>query len=392
MTVIDHPHPASTVAHSENSTLFVALELSRKSWLVATSAPGESKISKRTVAAGDGPGLLTLLAELRERTEKRIGRQVHVVTIQEAGLDGFWLHRLLEANGIESHVVDPASIAVDRRKRRRKTDAIDVEALLRTLMAWVRGERRVCSMVRPPSPEDEDRRRLSREREALVKERIQHTNRIKGLLSAQGIADFEPLRPADRARFDELMTGDGKPLPLRLKEEIRRHFERLNAVVTHIEAVEAERDALLKAAKSAAMSSETPSAAVATLQQLRGIGPEFASVLWFEALFRNFRNRREVASYGGLAPSPWQSGGIDRDQGIGKAGNPRLRKTMIQLAWLWIRHQPGSAISRWFAERVGTARGRVRRIAIVAVARKLLVALWRFATQGVVPEGAVMKA
>jgi transposase len=392
MTAIDFPRPASTAARSEDTTLFVALELSRKSWLVATSAPGESKISKRTMTAGDGAGLLVLLAELRDRSEKRIGRQVCVVSIQEAGLDGFWLHRLLEANGIESQVVDPASIAVDRRKRRRKTDAIDVEALLRTLMSWARGERRVCSMVRAPSPQAEDRRRLSREREALVKERIQHTNRIKGLLSAQGIADFEPLRPADRARFDALTTGDGQPLPPRLKDEIRRHFERLKTVVTHIEAVEAERDALVQAAKSADVSSQAPPAAAATLRRLKGIGPEFAAVLWFEALFRDFGNRREIASYAGLAPSPWQSGGLNRDQGIGKAGNPRLRKTMIQLAWLWVRHQPGSSISHWFVERVGTARGRVRRIAIVAVARKLLVALWRFATQGVVPEGAIMKA
>ena len=171
--------------------------------------------------------------------------------IQEAGLDGFWLHRLLEANGIESHVVDPASIAVDRRKRRRKTDSIDADALLRTLMAWARGERRVCSMVRPPSPEEEDRRRLSREREALVKERIQHSNRIKGLLAAQGIADFEPLRPDHRARLDRLTTGDGRALPPRLTAEIRRQLARLEAVVTDLKAVEAERDALLAGDKPA---------------------------------------------------------------------------------------------------------------------------------------------
>ena len=180
MTCTDHPLPAPTAARSDDSTLFAALELSRKSWLVATNAPGEEKVSKRTIAAGDGRALLDLLAGLREKAERRIGKPVKVVVIQEAGLDGFWLHRLLEANGIESHVVDPASIPVDRRKRRCKTDAVDVDALLRTLMAWARGERRVCSMV--PSPEDEDRRRLSREREALVKERIQHTNRISSRL------------------------------------------------------------------------------------------------------------------------------------------------------------------------------------------------------------------
>jgi transposase len=392
MTCTDHPLPAPTAARSDDRTLFAALELSRKSWLVATNAPGEEKVSKRTLAAGDGRALLDLLAGLREKAERRIGKPVKVVVIQEAGLDGFWLHRLLEANGLESRVVDPASIAVDRRKRRCKTDALDVDALLRTLMAWARGERRVCSMVRPPSPEDEDHRRLSREREALVKERIQHTNRIKGLLAAQGITDFEPLRPGHRARLDGLTTGDGRPLPPRLTAEIRRQLARLEAVITDLKAVEAGRDALL-ADDTAAVSTAggTPPAAAA-LSRLKGLGPEFVSILCLELLFRSFNNRREVAAYAGLTPSPFKSGGIDREQGISKSGNPRLRKMMIQLAWMWIRYQPGSAISRWFAEFAGTKRGRIRRIGIVAVARKLLVALWRFATQGVVPDGAALKS
>jgi transposase len=385
MVCTDFPHPVPTAVRAEDSTLFVALELSRKSWLVATRTPGEVKISKRTVAAGDGPGLVALLKGLREKAERRLGRPVMVAVIQEAGLDGFWLHRLLEANGFESHVVDPASIAVDRRKRRRKTDAIDVDGLLRTLMAWARGERRVCSMVQPPSPEAEDRRRISREREALLEERIRHTNRIKGLLAAQGITDFEPLRTAHRARLDDMMTGDDRPLPRRLKDEIRRQLARLDAVVADIKAVEAERDALVDAQPATDPAATVPGPA-AVLVKLKGIGPAFAAVLWFEALFRPFGNRRQVAAYAGLAPSPWQSGSLDRDQGIGKSGNSRLRKTMVELAWLWLRYQPASAISRWFAARVGTA----RRIAIVAVARKLLVALWRFV--GVIPEGAVLKA
>ena len=391
MVCTDFPHPVPTAVRAEDSTLFVALELSRKSWLVATSTPGEVKISKRTVAAGDGPGLVARLKGLRETAERRLGRPVTVAVIQEAGLDGLWLHRLLEANGFESHVVDPASIAVDRRKRRRKTDAIDVDGLLRTLMAWARGERRVCSMVQPPSPEAEDRRRISWEREALLEERIRHTNRIKGLLAAQGITDFEPLRTAHRARLDDMMTGDGRPLPRRLKDEIRRQLARLDAVVADIKAVEAERDALIDAQPATDPAATVPEPA-AVLVKLKGIGPAFAAVLWFEALFRPFGNRRQVAAYAGLAPSPWQSGSLDRDQGIGKSGNSRLRKTMVELAWLWLRYHPASATSRWFAARVGTARGRVRRIAIVAVARKLLVALWRFVTQGVIPEGAVLKA
>src|SRR3954447_9974981 len=245
MTCTDRPLSTPTVARSQDSTVFVALELSRKSWLVGVSAPGDTKISKYTVAAGDGPGLLALLAKLQEKATQRLGRPVAVVTIQEAGLDGFWLHRLLLSAGYDSQVVDPASIAVDRRQRRRKTDAIDVEGLLRTLMAWARGERRVCSMVRAPSPEGEDRRRLCREREALVTERIRHTNRIKGLLAGQGIPDFDPLRPKHRERLEELKTGDGRPLPPCLLAEIRRQLGRLDAVVRDLATVEAERNGLV---------------------------------------------------------------------------------------------------------------------------------------------------
>jgi len=301
-------------------------------------------------------------------------------------LEGFWIHRLLIANGIESHVVDAASIAVPRRHRRAKTDSIDGETLLRTLMAWARGERRVCSMVCAPSAEDEDRRRLTRERGTLLKERIQHTNRIKGLLNGQGIRDYNPLRRDRFERLEGLRTGDGRELPSMLKAEIRRELERIAVVTTQLAAVERARDALIRT------DAEEPSNPAGMLLKLKGLGPEFASLLWLESLFRSFANRRQVAAYGGLAPSPWQSGGVERDQGISKSGNRRLRKTMIELAWFWLRHQPDSALSRWFRARVGAAKGRVRRIAIVALARKLLVALWRFVTQGVVPEGAVFKA
>ena len=293
---------------------------------------------------------------------------------------------MLLANGIESHVVDAASIAVNRRHRRAKTDAIDGEMLLRTLMAWARGERRVCSMVRAPSREDEDRRRLTRERGTLLKERIQHTNRVRGLLSGQGVQDYDPLRRDRFEQLEALRTGDGRDLPPMLKEEIRRELDRIALVTTQLAVVERARDALIR------MDAEERNNPAALLLKLKGLGPEFASLLWLESLFRSFGNRRQVAAYGGLAPSPWQSGGVERDQGISKSGNRRLRKTMIELAWFWLRHQPDSALSRWFHARVGAAKGRIRRIAIVALARKLLVALWRYVTQGVVPEGAVFKA
>jgi transposase len=396
----------TTAVHEPDATLFAALELSLSRWVVVASAPGESKMSKHTLPACDGPALLALLDELRRRAERRCRGSVAVVTIQEAGRDGFWLHRLLEAHGVRSHVVDPASIAVGRRHRRAKTDRIDAEGLLRTLMAFARGERRVCAMVRPPTREAEDARRLTREREALLAERVRHTNRIKGLLATQGVFGFEPTWQARRVRLEALRTAEGCELPARLKAEVVRQIERLELVLRQIAEVEAARDAVLAAERQAAPSAATPSAdeadtkpvmlpadegAGARLMRLKGIGPETASVLRLEAFHRSFGNRREVAAYAGLTPTPWQSGGIDTEQGISKAGNGRLRRTMVQLAWFWLRNQPQSALSAWYRERVREGRGRIKRIAIVALARKLLIALWRFVTQGLVPSGAELK-
>lgn len=220
----------------------------------------------------------------------------------------------------------------------------------------------------------------------LVAERVQHTNRIKGLLFAQGAFDYEPLKRNRRAQLEDLKTGDGRPLPVNLKAQISRELDRLEVVLQQLQTVDAERDALLEPA------SEASPAPAAMLSQLKGIGPEFATILYTEGLFRGFDNRRQVAAYAGLAPTPWQSGSVDHEQGVSKAGNPRLRTTMIQLAWLWLRHQPDSALSRWFQDRVQRNGGRMRKTTIVALARKLLVALWKYATSGVVIEGAVLKA
>jgi transposase len=397
-------YPRSAV-HAHDTALFVALELSRSTWLIGSSTPGSDRISKHQVPAADTTALLALLKRLKARAERSCGTTVRVISIHEAGLDGFWVHRFLEANGIESHVVDAASIAVNRRSRRAKTDRIDVEKLLDTLIEWARGGRRACSMVRPPSPAEEDERRLTREREALVIERTRHVNRIKGLLATQGVFGFEPMRKSHRRQLEHLHAWDGQTLPPRLKAELARELNRLELVISQVAAVEGERDRALKAQQHPAPSISAPEATASAsaqptatehagrlLLRLRSIGPEFASVLSSEAFYRNFGNRREVAGYAGLVPSPWKSGGIDVEQGISKAGNARLRKTMIQLAWLWLRHQPGSALSRWFHQRVGDRRGKIRRITIVAVARKLLVALWRYVTLGLVPEGAELKA
>src|SRR3712207_4285986 len=233
-------------ARPASASIFASLELSRSRWLVTVISPDSDKMSKYSVQGGDGGALLGLLARLRARAERRVGSPVRIVMIQEAGFDGFWIHRLLQANGIESHVVEPASIAVPRRHRRAKTDAIDGEALLRTLVAFERGEPRVCSMVAPPSPEAEYRRRVSRERRTLNKERIGHINRIKGLLAAQGIADYEPMRRGCRERLEELRTGDGRPLPPCPKAEIGRELDRLELLRRQLATVEAERDALVR--------------------------------------------------------------------------------------------------------------------------------------------------
>jgi len=341
-------------------------------------------MSKHVVRGGDVAGLLERFAQLREKTRARTGKVFSFVVIQEAGLDGFWIDRVLQNEGIESHVVDPASIATSRRRRRAKTDGIDGEALVRALLAYKRGEPRVCAMVKAPTPEEEDRRRLCRERKVLIAERVRHVNRVKGLLFSQGISGYEPLRRDRRGRLDTLQTGDRRLLPDHLKAQVLRELDRLELLLEQIKAVEAERDVLLAAQQAPAPA--------AMLLDIKGIGPEFAAILWSEGLFRHFDNRRQVASYAGLAPTPWQSGSVDREQGVSKAGNPRLRTTLIQLAWLWLRHQPQSALALWFEERVRRNGGRLKKPTIVALARKLLVALWKYVTAGVVIEGAVMKA
>ena len=386
--MFDHHSEEPTAIRTDLGAIFVSLELSRSTWLVTSLLPGGGeKMSKHSVAAGDMAALLARFLEFKQKALARTGKLFPVIVIQEAGLDGFWIHRALEGEGVESWVVDPASIATSRRRRRVKTDRIDGEALLRALMPYKRGEPRVCAMVRAPTPEDEDDRRLCRERKTLITERVRHINRIKGLLFSQGVSDYEPLRRDRRQQFDGLKTGDGRPLPPHLAAQIGRELDRLELLIEQIKAVEKERDALLA---PMAKSGEAP-ARQAMLMAFKGIGPEFAAVLWSEGLFRIFGNRKQVAAYAGLAPTPWRSGSIAREQGVSKAGNPRLRATMIELAWLWVRHQPDTVLTRWFHERVNRNGGRLRKSTIVALARKLLVALWKYVTAGVVIEGAVLK-
>ena len=375
-------------AAREGAVVFVAMELSKTSWLLAAQSSPSGKASSHKLDGGDIAGLLALLRRLQARERRAEGEEVRVVLAHEAGYDGFWLQRRLAAEGIACWVMDPGSLQVDRRARRAKTDRLDAAMLLRALVAWCRGDRAACRMVQVPSLEREDARRTHRERQRLIAERVQHVNRVKGLLATQGVYEFRPLRRDRWARLAELRTGDGRALPPRLRREIEREFGRLELVLEQIQAVEAERDAA--AAVPAAQDADAP--AVARLAKLGGNGTELATALVREGLHRPFANRREVAAYAGLTPSPHASGDRHRDQGISKSGIPLLRKSMIDLAWLWVRYQPDSALARRFAERVGAVRGSMRRIAAVALARKLLVALWKYVTTGLVPEGARLKA
>jgi transposase len=374
-----------TPAADEYVTGHVLFELSKAKWLLGVILPDSQKMSRYTIAGGD---LVALRARLTNAMEKaaRSGKPVRIVACYEAGRDGHWLHRWLTAQGVICYEVDPSSIDVPRRRRRAKTDRIDLETLRRALFAHLRGEPRACSMVHVPSVEDEDRKRRTRERERLRKERNAHSNRIKSLLFGQGIRDANPFRSGFIAGLDQVRTGDGRVLPLRLKEEIIREHERLWLVAKQLHALEAKSQAEVRAA--------APGSAGAKIRQLidlRSIGFVSGHQLVNEVFYRSFNNRRQVGSYLGLTGTPYDSGQSRREQGISKAGNPRARKVAVELAWLWLRHQPGSELSRWFHARVGNQKGRIRRIALVALARKLMVALWRYLTTGLVPAGAELR-
>ncbi len=371
-------------AGAENSAvMFVAIEMSRSRWDVVVHTPVSDKLSRYTLEAGDGPALIAFIDRISGQVARRVGRVVRVVSCYEAGYDGFWLDRLLRRHGIDNHIIDPASIEVNRRARRAKSDRLDAEGLVRTLLRWWRGDRQACHMVRVPSVAEEDAKRPTRERQRLIKERVQHVNRIKGLLATQGHYDFHPLHPDCEARLARLA------LPAQLAAELRREFARLALVLEQIARLETARDAVVKAGPAPG---DPAAAKIAKLFTLKSMGPEFSTGLVREVFYRDFANRRQVGSYLGLTGSPWRSGRLAVEQGISKAGNPRARTMMIEAAWAWQRYQPDSALTRWFRDRVGTQKGRVRRIAIVALARKLAVALWHYLEHDILPEGAVIKS
>ena len=367
-------------------TLILAIELSNTSWVLAAQIPGLPGVKAKRSIEPTPEALMAAIEDYRTRAVKAGRNVARVVAIYEAGWSGFWLARWLAQYGIETHVIQASSVPVDRRARRAKSNGIDAELLLRTLLAWLRGEPRVCSMVPIPAEADEDARRRVRERAELVAERVCLVNRIGAVLATLGVGEYNPLRRDRRQRLDELRTALGGSLPTHARAKIVRMLDRLELLLIQITELEKSRDAVLE--------DENPDKAASMIQQLaklRGVGVQSATVLVREGFVREFANGKALGSYAGLTSTPYSSGGTEREQGIGKAGNVRLRTLMVELAWLWQRYQPDSAQVSWFRERVSGTGRRMRKVMVVALARKLLIALWRFATQGVVPEGAVMK-
>jgi len=382
-----HASNSCTPIADHNGTIFVAIELSQRNWLIVVRSPDRDRIAHHKLAAGAFDGVVALIEMAKARAARKLGSAPAVVSCYEAGYDGFWLHRRLTAAGIGNFVFDPASIAVEQRGRRAKTDRIDGELLLRTLMAHCRGEPRVVRIVRVPSPEQEDARRGSRERQRLIQEQTGHINRIKALLRLLGLSAGNPRRRDWPTWLADQRDWQGEPVPPHLLAELKREHARLLLVGEQLAAL-----ATAPAGGSVPQAEAQMTECKKLLGRLKSLGPAFSGTLTDELFYKDFRNRREVAGYCGLAPTPWRSGGTQREQGISKAGNRRARHKAIELAWLWLRHQPNSALSQWFRQRTRDASKGAKRIAIVALARKLIVALWRYLTTGLVPEGALVKA
>ena len=368
----------------------VALELSKKSWVIAFSPPPEGgKNSLHQIAAKDISRLFGFLESARLKAEREASRPLEIVVCYEVGYDGFWLARLLIAKGIRTIVFDPASFLMPRRGRRAKTDRLDAEGMTRTLRTWLSGDRGVARNVQIPSVEQEDAKRIERERKYLVEERISIVGRIKGLLALHGIwLTGKRIGKGLRERLDRMTTGDGRPLAPFLRRDIERMLRRYDLVSQQIEEVVADRREAL-----ADNSGRFPHAEkVRRLAMLGAVGETTATVLVAEVYHRTFETRRHVASFVGLAPSPYASGETSRDRGISKAGTKLARQTFVELAWFWLRYQPNSKLSLWWQVRFGGMGMRGRKVGIVALARKLAIALWRFVEDGVIPEGATLKA
>jgi transposase len=363
-------------------TLFVSFELSDKNWKLGFTTGHGQKPRERTVTARDQKRVLDEIAQAKRRFG--LPETAPVVSCYEAGREGFWLHRFLEAHGMTNHVVDSSAIEVSRRQRRAKSDGLDVRKLLSMLIRYHEGERQVWQVVNVPSVEAEDQRHLHRDLETLKRERASTTARIKGLLRSQGIQVTSLTKLPEQ--LDALRLWDGSPIPPGLRQRMLRVYAQYTFLSEQIAAVEAERRTQLQASTDARIEK------VRQLMQLKGIGINGAWLLVMAFFgWRAFKNRREVGGLAGFTPTPYHSGESAREQGISKSGNRHVRWMTTELAWSWLRYQPESALGVWFRERFGSGGKRLRRIGIVAVARKLLIALWRFLETGVLPEGAGLK-
>ena len=374
---------ARDVNYTINSTvLYLSFELSNNKWKLGFTIGLGQKPRERVVDARDLPRVFEEISAAKQRF--KLPEATRVVSCYEAGRDGFWLHRALVAAGVESLVVDSSSIEVNRRARRAKTDRLDLGKLVTMLIRYHSGETKVWSVVQVPEVKDEDQRQLHRELADLKTERTRETNRIKGLLIGQGIG--LTTRGQAKIDLDAVRLWDQSPLPEGIRGRIQRAQERVEFLSRQIRELETQRDQELENLTCVGTKR------VRQLMVLKGIGPVTAWVLVMEFFgWRRFRNRRQVGALSGLAPSPYQSGDSAREQGISKSGNRRVRARAIEMAWLWVRYQPGSALSRWFQKRFGAGGSRQRRIGIVALARKLLVGLWRYVETGAVPDGAKQK-
>jgi transposase len=378
----DLSHPL--IALEPDCTMVVVVEMSQSSWLVAAVVPGLARAPLKKIDT-DEHQLLRLIERWKAEAAKADRTITRTVLAYEAGRDGFWLARWLIARGVETYVIHSSSVAVSREHRRAKTDRLDTEMLKRVLLGWLRGERGHCRMVQIPSVEEEDARRPGRERETLVRERTRIANRLRAASIRLGIRRFNPVSAKALEQLPALRTADGNPVPPHWREEMRRDLQRLALIKTQIREIEAAREERLQAAPT-----DRPHALVCLLAKIRGIGVETAALLVHEVLVRNLRDRRAVARYAGLTGSPDESGSRRRDKGLAKSGNARLRKGMIQLAWRWLMFQPESALAQWYRERTQNAAG-LRKTMIAALARKLLVELWRFAATGELPTGATFR-